>query len=1167
MRSIKLYFLILFICFGNALKAQVQNDSCLFSQLISIPVDGDTCILSTTLTATADNIWNVCDSITLGPIPPGGNEVWFTFIASGTNNIITISPTGVSPASLLSATLYNAGCASAYTACANAPMPAGSAILNYTGTVGNQLWVSVSALAADGDFEICIRSFTPPVIPSLGQGDSCNTAIELCSKQPFRSPGPSFGNAGNGPIPCFPFGPQNIIWYEFTVGSAGTLEWTADPPAPYELDWALFDISAGCPGTLVACNFAVTAGGGAPTGMLSTSVNPCGAVSQICTPVAVTAGSKYALQFNVENFLISGIDTPYFDLNWGGTFEMAPYADFSMSLSGGCDTITASFINLSVGASGSIWDFGNGSAAFVANPPPVIYTQPGTYVVSLEAISTSACSNIVTQQVTVAGAPTNIFSADTLICQSDTSTIIYSGVPNASFTYNWNFGSANVISGTLGSSGPFELQWPSSGSYPISLQVIDPSSGCSSSVFVRNIQVVNAPDSTFSIAGFACQNDSINVTYTGTPIVGANYNWNFAGANVLSGSGQGPYIISFPFAGFYNVGLTVDVNGCTSSSTQSVFVNVAPLAYAGLDLNICSGASDSLGFNAIPGYSYLWSPSVGLSDSTAAKPEILIYNTSGQNDTLTYYLSVSQGTCSSEDTVVVIVRPAPTSQFTSSSDTLCIGSIAIINYSGNAGVSAVFNWNFGNAIVSGGGSIYNLNWPSAQQDSILLTVSENGCSSDTSKINFLILDKPVADAGINQNVCSEDTIYLGAAAQAGLDYLWFPTFGLNDSTISNPFLILSNTSAGNDSIYYYVNVSNAACSSTDSVQIIVKPKQLAGISAPTSVCLDNNTVSINTNSSIVPGSTFDWSFGSSASPASYSGSTPGNVTFNSIGIHTITLICSTPNCPNDTAIALIEIFEEPQASFFQDISFGCSPLEVSFTNTSIADPGSIYFWDFGNGNNSMNQNPNPIIYNSGGVYDVSLIVTSSNNCVDTFSVANAVSAYSSPIANAIAQPAVVSALNPLVQFINQSISFDSCFYDFGDGTVSYDCNPYHAYSDTGTYQVMMVALSGNGCNDTLWLTVQVNAFYTFYIPNTFTPNDDGKNDYFQISGYGFKDFSIKVFNRWGQQVFESSDPLFVWDGTDGNGNDLMDGVYTYRIFLREMTGKKHNKFGRVNILR
>ena len=95
--------------------------------------------------------------------------------------------------------------------------------------------------------------------------------------------------------------------------------------------------------------------------------------------------------------------------------------------------------------------------------------------------------------------------------------------------------------------------------------------------------------------------------------------------------------------------------------------------------------------------------------------------------------------------------------------------------------------------------------------------------------------------------------------------------------------------------------------------------------------------------------------------------------------------------------------------------------------------------------------------------------------------------------------------------------------------------------------------------------VEIIPQMAFYIPNTFTPNGDGLNDTFGISGEAIKDFNLQIFNRWGQLVFQSGNPNERWDGSF-NGEQVPQGVYVYRLSAQGPSGKKETKEGNLNVV-
>lgn len=149
-------------------------------------------------------------------------------------------------------------------------------------------------------------------------------------------------------------------------------------------------------------------------------------------------------------------------------------------------------------------------------------------------------------------------------------------------------------------------------------------------------------------------------------------------------------------------------------------------------------------------------------------------------------------------------------------------------------------------------------------------------------------------------------------------------------------------------------------------------------------------------------------------------------------------------------------------------------------------------------------------------------------------------------------------------FINTSSLTTNSIWDFGDGSFSSEENPAHVFEEPGFYEVMLVVNAGSNCADTSIMTVIIDdvSIEGLFIPNAFTPNNDGRNDYFEIKSEALCEMmNIKIFNRWGQQVFESDNKYFRWDGKL-NGAEVPDGVYYY-IF----NGRINNLTGSVSIFR
>lgn len=140
-------------------------------------------------------------------------------------------------------------------------------------------------------------------------------------------------------------------------------------------------------------------------------------------------------------------------------------------------------------------------------------------------------------------------------------------------------------------------------------------------------------------------------------------------------------------------------------------------------------------------------------------------------------------------------------------------------------------------------------------------------------------------------------------------------------------------------------------------------------------------------------------------------------------------------------------------------------------------------------------------------------------------------------------------------------------WNFGDGQTSALQSPEHTFADTGYFNVMLVVTNQFGCTDTAFELIYSYPDFRFFIPNTFTPNLDALNDVFTGLGMGFIKYEMRIFNRWGQEIFFTNDIHRGWAGTDENDYNCPIGVYAYRVDLETPSQMKYRYIGHVNLLR
>jgi gliding motility-associated-like protein len=349
--------------------------------------------------------------------------------------------------------------------------------------------------------------------------------------------------------------------------------------------------------------------------------------------------------------------------------------------------------------------------------------------------------------------------------------------------------------------------------------------------------------------------------------------------------------------------------------------------------------------------------------------------------------------------------------------------------------------------------------------------------------------------------------------------------------------------------YYHVSfiiTTDAGCIDSTDQQIRIYPVATADFTPLIVSC--NSNVRFTNNS--INGQLYSWNFGDSTSTAT-TGSNPIHI-YQEAGNYTTTLIANPGACA-DTATRNFRVSISPVASF--DTPDECG-LTAHFLN--LSRDNDINQWNFGDGFTSNEQNPEHTFYVP-ATFIVKLVVENEDACKDSLS------------RNTLIRLPAIAAFNDFtdtceqdIKLLNASERSGNYLWDFGDGIQSSDLNATHQYYSTGFYNVMLIADPNTACADTT--TKTVFAFGSkeshLYIPSAFTPNSDGKNDGFIISGYSkCLLYHLAIFNRWGEKLFETNDISRPWDGYY-HGRPVEEGVYVYLL-----TGGGNELKGHVTVLR
>ena len=636
----------------------------------------------------------------------------------------------------------------------------------------------------------------------------------------------------------------------------------------------------------------------------------------------------------------------------------------------------------------------------------------------------------------------------------------------------------------------------------------------------------------FSIASAQC---SFNVVFQDSSYVnqGSVDAWLWDFGDGTTSTQQNP-THTYTTAGVYPVTLTATSLGCPGTVTHTVNVFPTPVAEAGSNQIICLGQYANL--TASGGTSYLWSNSI-VTPNNNVNPIV----------STTYTVTVTDNNgCTAFDSVIVNVNPLPVVSagndieicFATSTPLTATGGVSYL-WSPTQGLSAS---NIANPVAS----------PTVTTTYIVLATDANGCTN-TDNVVVQVFPLPPAEAGPDQSICNAGSATLNASG--GVSYIWSTT----ETTATITVTPQATTT-------YTLSVTDGnGCSQTDNVIITVTNPPIANAGNDTHICSGLSTV-LNASGGV----SYAWS------PATGLSSTDiANPVANPTSPVTYTVTVTDASGCSSTDNVVINIYPSPSISFLANVYDGCEPLAVDFTDNTTPTI-QTWQWNFGDtastSNTSTVQNPSHVFV-SPGIYSVTLGVTTTDGCVGTYVYTDMITVYPNPVADFLLSPTVGSIENPIIRFFDQSFLATVWSWNFGEGisgTANYSTlpTPMHSYMDEGDYTILLVVHTVHGCVDSTTKMVTIKPDFTFYIPNVFTPDGDGMNDFFQGYGTNIAEYEMYIFNRWGEQLYYTDDYNMPWNGKDSKTNNIdIQDVYVYKIIIKDINGKVHKYYGHVTLLR
>lgn len=828
-----------------------------------------------------------------------------------------------------------------------------------------------------------------------------------------------------------------------------------------------------------------------------------------------------------------------------------------------CQGDTVATLTAPDGFSSYAWSTGETTQSIVITNP-----IPGSTNISCTITSVTGCQAILNAIVTPVVVNAGFTFTDNCGLVQFTDTSNCTGTANTISGWAWDFDDAGSTSNIQNPNH----QYNNAGTYDVTL-IATSTAGCSDTVVVP-VPVTGLPTAQFSTpSGCGLTNTFADNGSVGGSSAITSFNWDYGDGNTGVGT---PTNHTYAASGTWNIQLVVtNADGCTDTLIQPFTNRSIPTA----DFNVVDVCQYDMA-NFIDNSVVLGGAVITDWDWTV-EPAVFINNT--QNPSYQYgapgLYNVQLIVETDQNCFDTIVKPVniwdiPVAQY--SVNDVCLGDGSVFNNTSNVGGGSVittYTWDFGDPAFPDNGlqnPVIAYTTDGAYNTQLIVT-TDHGCSDTTTK-SFNVWPMPQIDFIV-------DT--LAGCYPFTADFT--NTTTINSGTVDYTWDLETTTSTNVDESIMYPNlydqytitltaISDHGCDTSitrpDYITVYPKPTADFTVNEP---CLGDG--SIFTDASTVSSGTitiYDWNFDDPAVPNSALQNPV--IPYPQDGSYNVQLIITTNYGCKDTVLKNAIVNPMPEIDFTAGPLVGCYPFTVTFDNLTTINSGSVtYTWDLDDGNGPGPGFEPSIMYpNLENSYTITLYAVSDKGCDTSITRPNYITVHPKPTASFTYTPTDLNVIDNVIHTTNLSVLGDNYFWDFGTGDGSTNFEDYYQYTgDTGTYVITLVTTTNFGCVDTADAIVHIKPVFTIYIPNSFTPNDDGLNDFFMVYGYNLTGVTMRIFDRWGEEllVMSGTDPVTKgWDGTYKQQVAKQD-VYVYRIEVTDIFGDYHEFIGQINLLR
>lgn len=741
-----------------------------------------------------------------------------------------------------------------------------------------------------------------------------------------------------------------------------------------------------------------------------------------------------------------------------------PVADFSSDARSGCEGSVISFVDRSTYATSWSWDFGDGATSIEQNPTHN-YSTAGKYTVTLTVVNECGEDTAVKNEyITILSRPVADFTSET----TETCTgglVQFTDLSLYAVAWWWDFGDG---AGSIEQNPAHSYSMP--GKYTVTLKAYNE---CGRDMRVRElyITVYPSPEADFtSDITEGCAETTVN--FTDRSRYADSWKWDFGDG--ATSDEQNPSH-TYSTAGIYTVSLLI-ANSCgEDEAVKTEYITIFPKPTADFSADITEGCvNGTVSFTDLSQYADSWSWDFGDGTGTDDRNPSHVYSAAG---TYTIELTVTNECGDDEEikTEYITIYPEPVANFAADIREKCEGeSVSFTDMSSNA---FSWQWDFGDGISSPDQNPSHT-YMKAGIYTITLTVGNPCGQDDTVMVDYItILSRPTADfTADNLEGCSGTVVSFTNLSTEADSYKW--EFGDGaESLEENPSHTYSSEGYFTVRLIAYNSCGSDEETKEEYISIYAGPG--AGFESRQDAGCTGILVTFTDKS--LYATSWSWDFGDGWTSVEQN---PGHL-YTSDGVFTVTLTvtneCGRDSISHDETIVLMPL---PTADFTSEVNEGCEGVEIAFTNLSLM--ADSWYWDFGDGTNSSNENPSHV-YNTAGLYTVSL--TAYNNCgEDTEIKTDYITVHAGPTADFEAAPR--TGESPLtVDFSDLSTSLlgiKSWLWDFGDFVTSIEKNPSHTYTAPGIYTVTLTVTDDCG-KDTRSREEYIYVIDTCKIDFTFEP--------------------------------------------------------------------------------